>query len=201
MKKVRESQSIFLWDSEPCLSVSDLIPFAWLSSHSWWAYSANNGTALRLGMFAMASLLLNGSKRHYPGQTANYSNSLFQPEEPTCHTVSWKRKQEIQPLHWSDCWGQFGKVSIIQQNHTNHTFKFVDWGSLVNFLKSRRNIITAPGLIDQALEAFINLRQVSGLIRTYCWIGIMGAYHPHDPGLSSPVWGQSNGTFGKFQQP
>ena len=35
-------------------------------------------------------------------------------------------------------------------------------------LKSKRNIITAPGLIDQALEALINLRQVSGLIRTYC---------------------------------
>ena len=35
-------------------------------------------------------------------------------------------------------------------------------------LKSKRNIITAPGLIDQALEAFINLRQVCGLIRTYC---------------------------------
>ena len=28
-------------------------------------------------------------------------------------------------------------------------------------LKSKRNIIIAPGLIDQALEAFINLRQVS----------------------------------------
>ena len=69
----------------------------------WWAYSANNGTASRLGMFAVASFLLNGSKRHYPGQIANYSNSLFQPEEPTCHTVSWKRKQEIQPSHWSDC--------------------------------------------------------------------------------------------------
>ena len=26
----------------------------------------------------------------------------------------------------------------------------------------------------------------------------MGAYHPHDPGLSSPLWGQSNGTFGKI---
>ena len=35
-------------------------------------------------------------------------------------------------------------------------------------LKSKRNIITAPGLIDQASEAFINLRQVSRLIRTYC---------------------------------
>ena len=35
-------------------------------------------------------------------------------------------------------------------------------------LKSKRNIITAPGLIDQELEAFINLRQVSRLIRTYC---------------------------------
>lgn len=35
-------------------------------------------------------------------------------------------------------------------------------------LKSKRNIIIAPGLIDQALEAFINLKQVSGLIRTYC---------------------------------
>ena len=35
-------------------------------------------------------------------------------------------------------------------------------------LKSKRNIIIAPGLIDQALEAFINLRQVYGLIRTYC---------------------------------
>ena len=35
-------------------------------------------------------------------------------------------------------------------------------------LKNKRNIIIAPGLIDQALEAFINLRQVSGLIRTYC---------------------------------
>ncbi|XP_027397066.1 endogenous retrovirus group K member 25 Env polyprotein-like [Bos indicus x Bos taurus] len=94
----------------------------------WWAYSANNGTASRLGMFAMASFLLNGSERHYPGQIANYSNSLFQPEEPTCHTVSWRRKQEIQPLHWSDCQGQFGKVSIIQQNHTTHTFIFVDCG-------------------------------------------------------------------------
>ena len=35
-------------------------------------------------------------------------------------------------------------------------------------LKSKRNIIIAPGLIDEALEAFINLKQVSGLIRTYC---------------------------------
>ena len=35
-------------------------------------------------------------------------------------------------------------------------------------LKSKRNIMIAPGLIDQALEAFINLKQVSGLIRTYC---------------------------------
>ena len=127
MKKMRESQSTFPWDSKPCLSVSDLIPFAWLSSHSR-AYSANNGTALCLGMFATASFLLNASERHYPGQIVNYSNSLFQPEETSCHTVSWRRKQEIQPLHWSDCRGQFEKVSIIQQNHTNHTFIFVDWG-------------------------------------------------------------------------
>ena len=35
-------------------------------------------------------------------------------------------------------------------------------------LKSKRNIIIAPGLIDEALEAFINIRQVSRLIRTYC---------------------------------
>lgn len=35
-------------------------------------------------------------------------------------------------------------------------------------LKCKRNIMIAPGLIDQALEAFINLKQVSGLIRTYC---------------------------------
>ena len=47
----------------------------------WWAYSAHNGSAYRIGMFATASFLLNDSERHYPGQIVNYTNSLFRPEE------------------------------------------------------------------------------------------------------------------------
>ena len=57
----------------------------------------------------------------------------------------------------------------------HHLNPYPTWAQVKNMthqaeqtLKSKRNIITAPGLIDQALEAFINLRQVSGLIRTYC---------------------------------
>ena len=92
----------------------------------WWAYSAHNGSAYRIGMFATTSFLLNGSERHYPGQIVNYTNSLFQPEEPICDVVSWIRKQSIQSLYWSDCQGQFEKISIIQQNQ--FIFKFIDWG-------------------------------------------------------------------------
>ena len=92
----------------------------------WWAYSAHNGSAYRIGMFATASFLLNDSERHYPGQIVNYTNSLFRPEEPIYGVVSWRRKQSIQPLYWSNCRGQFGKISIIQQNQS--IFKFIDWG-------------------------------------------------------------------------
>ena len=101
-------------------------PLCMIIFQQWWAYSAHNGSAYRIGMFATTSFLLNGSERHYPGQTVNYINSLFQPEEPICDVVSWRRKQSIQSLYWSDCQGQFGKISIIQQNQ--FIFKFIDWG-------------------------------------------------------------------------
>ena len=57
----------------------------------------------------------------------------------------------------------------------HHLNPYPTWAQVKNMtrqaeqtLKSKRNIITVPGLIDQALEAFINIRQVSRLIRTYC---------------------------------
>ena len=69
----------------------------------WWAYSVHNVSTCSIGMFATASFLLNGSERHYPGQIANYTNSLFQPAELICDAVSWRKKRSIQPLYWSDC--------------------------------------------------------------------------------------------------
>ena len=111
--------------------------------------------------------------------------------------------REVTKLMW-----RFSSMTLEEPMRKHHHLNpYLTWAQVKNMtrqaeqtLKSKRNIITAPGLIDQTLEAFINLRQVSRLIRTYCWIGITGAYHPHDSGLSSPLWGQSNGTFGKFQQ-
>ena len=57
----------------------------------------------------------------------------------------------------------------------HHLNPYPTWAQVKNMtrqaeqtLKSKRSIIIAPGLIDHALEAFINLRQISGLIRTYC---------------------------------
>ena len=57
----------------------------------------------------------------------------------------------------------------------HHLNPYPTWAQVKNMtrqaeqtLKSKRNIITVPGLIDQALEAFINIRQVSRLIRTDC---------------------------------
>ena len=69
----------------------------------WWAYSVHNVSAYSIGIFATASFLLNGSERHYPGQIANYTDSLFQPAELICDVVSWRKKRSIQPLYWSDC--------------------------------------------------------------------------------------------------
>jgi hypothetical protein len=69
----------------------------------WWAYSVHNVSAYSIGMFATASFLLNGSERHYPGQIASYTDSLFQPKELICDAVSWRKKRSIQPLYWSDC--------------------------------------------------------------------------------------------------
>ena len=58
----------------------------------WWAYSVHNVSTYSIGMFATASFLLNGSERHYPGQIANYTDSLFQPAELICDAVSWRKK-------------------------------------------------------------------------------------------------------------
>ena len=158
----------------------------------WWAYCANNGTALRLGMFDTASFLLNGSEQHYPGQLANYSNSLFQPEESSCHTASWRRKQEIQPLHWSDCQGQFGKVSIIQQNHTNHTFKFVDWGPhglFVNCSEEQEEHHNCSQFNRSSIGGFHKSKTSFWTDKDILLNWYNGAYHPHNPGLSFPLWG------------
>ena len=59
----------------------------------WWAYSVHNVSAYSIGMFA--SFLLNGSERHYPGQIANYTDSLFQPAELICDAVSWRKNDQI----------------------------------------------------------------------------------------------------------
>ena len=117
---------MFQLDSKHYLYASELTLCAWLYSHNGGLTLYTVFPPISIGMFATASFLLNGSERHYPGQIANYTNSLFQPEELICDAVSWRKKRSIQPLYWSDCWGQFRKVSIKQQNQS--IFKFMDWG-------------------------------------------------------------------------
>ena len=66
-------------------------------------------------------------------------------------------------------------MTLEEPMRKRHLNPYPTWAQVKNMtrqaeqtLKCKRNIMIAPGLIDQALEAFINLKQVSGLIRTYC---------------------------------
>ena len=86
-------------------------------------------------------------------------------------TMSATEKDPKTGLPWevTKLMRRFSSMTLEEPMRKRHDLNpYPTWAQVKNMtrqaeqtLKSKRNIIIAPGLIDQALEAFINLRQVS----------------------------------------